>query len=68
MHVACSKYLCARPNAGSPELINGKTVHPATPEQMAKEAPNWVEAGARIIAGCCGTTPEHLARVAAVLK
>jgi len=68
MRTACSKYLAARPNAGLPELINGKTVHPATPEQMAKEAPNWVESGARLISGCCGTTPEHLAKVVAVLK
>jgi len=29
-------------------LIDGKPVHPGTPEQMAKEAPNWVEAGARV--------------------
>ena len=68
MSEACSKYLCVRPNAGSPELVDGKTVHPATPEQMAKEAPNWVKAGARIVAGCCGTTPEHLAKVVAALK
>jgi 5-methyltetrahydrofolate--homocysteine methyltransferase len=68
MGAACNKYLYVRPNAGTPQLINGKTVHPATPEQMAKEAPNWVAAGAKIIGGCCGTTPEHIARVAAMLK
>ena len=68
MGAACSKYLFARPNAGVPELINGKAVHPATPEQMAKAAPNWVKAGARLVSGCCGTTPEHIAKVAAVLK
>ena len=68
MRAACSKYLCAIPNAGTPQLINGKTIHPATPEEMAEEAPNWVAAGARIIGGCCGTTPEHIAKVVAVLK
>ena len=68
MREACSKPLAAKPNAGTPQLINGKTVHPATPEQMANEAPSWVAAGARLIGGCCGTTPEHIAKVAAVLK
>ena len=68
MRKACNKYLATRPNAGVPQLVNGKTIHPGTPEGMAKEALNWVSAGARIISGCCGSTPEHLARVAATLK
>ena len=68
MRAACSKPLAAKPNAGTPQLINGKTVHPATPEQMAKEAPDWVSAGARMVSGCCGTTPEYIAKVIAVLK
>ena len=68
MRAACSKYLVAEPNAGVPELIDGEPVHPGTPEQMAKEAPNWVSAGARLVSGCCGTTREHIAKVMAVLK
>lgn len=68
MRASCSKYLYARPNAGVPELIQGKAVHPGTPEQMAKEALNWVEAGAKLIAGCCGTTPEYIAKVVTALK
>ncbi|MFC1940558.1 homocysteine S-methyltransferase family protein [Chloroflexota bacterium] len=68
MRAACSKPLWARPNAGIPELVDGKAVHPATPEQMVEEAPKWVEAGARIVGGCCGTTLEHMAKVVAVLK
>jgi len=68
MRTACSSYLYARPNAGVPEMINGKAVHPGIPEQMAKEALNWVEAGAKLIGGCCETTPEHIAKVAAAVK
>ena len=68
MGAACNKPLIAKPNAGVPHLVDGNAVHPRTPEQMAEEAPNWVEAGARIICGCCGTTPEHIAKVAAALK
>lgn len=47
-------------NAGSPVVQNGKTVFPETPDQMAARAPDLVKAGANIIGGCCGTTPEHI--------
>ena len=65
---ACSKPLSARPNAGTPQLVDNKTIYPATPDMMAQEAPNWVQAGARIVGGCCGTTPEHIAKVTKALK
>jgi 5-methyltetrahydrofolate--homocysteine methyltransferase len=52
--------LWIKPNAGLPELVDGKTVFRETPEMMAKHVPALVEAGARIIGGCCGTTPEHI--------
>jgi 5-methyltetrahydrofolate--homocysteine methyltransferase len=50
-----------QPNAGSPRLENGQTVYDATPEQMAATAGKLLAAGVRIIGGCCGTTPAHLA-------
>jgi 5-methyltetrahydrofolate--homocysteine methyltransferase len=53
--------LMAMPNAGMPEIENGETVFRETPAQMAEKAPGLVEAGARIIGGCCGTGPEHIA-------
>ena len=68
MGAACDKPLFPKPNAGIPRLINDETVYPATPEQMAEEVPNWIKARARLIGGCCGTTPEHIAKVAAVVK
>ena len=68
MRQACSRPLATRPNAGVPQLVDGKAVHPATPEDMAREAPEWVAAGARLVSGCCGTTPAHLAAVASVIK
>lgn len=52
--------IMAMPNAGMPEIENGETVFRETPEQMAEKAPILVESGARIIGGCCGTTPEHI--------
>jgi len=47
-------------NAGLPEIKNGGIVYPETPEQMRALVPQIVAAGANIIGGCCGTTPEHI--------
>lgn len=68
MRQHCTKPLAARPNAGIPEMVDAAPVHPVTPEAMAQEVPHWIAAGARIVGGCCGTNPEHIAKVAAVIK
>jgi 5-methyltetrahydrofolate--homocysteine methyltransferase len=47
-------------NAGLPRNVDGKDIFPDTPEKMASLAPALVKAGACIIGGCCGTTPEHI--------
>ena len=52
--------LLAKPNAGMPELCDGVTVYRTTPEEFASVGAKLVEAGAAIIGGCCGTTPEHI--------
>ena len=53
-----------QPNAGAPQQVNGRTLYLATPEQMAAAAERLMDAGAHIVGGCCGTTPEHLAAIA----
>ena len=68
MKAACSKYIAARPNAGVPEIVEGKAVYAATPEMYAEAVPHWVAAGASIVAACCGSTPEHIAKMAAALR
>lgn len=50
----------AKPNAGMPELVDGQTRYPETPEWMSARVPRMIDAGARFIGGCCGTTPHHL--------
>lgn len=47
-------------NAGLPQIVDGKDVFLETPEDMAKTVPELIKAGANIIGGCCGTTPEHI--------
>ena len=58
-----------KPNAGLPHLDkSGKPKYDITPEQMAKNIPAWIDAGARIIGGCCGTTPKHLKAIANIVN
>jgi len=55
-------------NAGMPVLENGKSVFKETPEGMASRVRELIDAGANIIGGCCGTTPDHIAAMAKVAK
>jgi 5-methyltetrahydrofolate--homocysteine methyltransferase len=53
--------LLAKPNAGLPQVENGKTVYTLSPEALAAHVPALLESGAQFLGGCCGTTPEHIA-------
>lgn len=53
--------ILAKPNAGMPRLVDGTTVYDTTPEKFAIAGAGLVSAGAGIIGGCCGTTPEYIA-------
>ncbi|QHW34394.1 bifunctional homocysteine S-methyltransferase/methylenetetrahydrofolate reductase [Paenibacillus rhizovicinus] len=55
------------PNAGIPDYVDGKYHYSSTPEYFAESARKFADRGARIIGGCCGTTPEHIAAIAAAL-
>lgn len=55
------------PNAGIPDYIDGKYTYSAGPEYFAETARQFADRGARLIGGCCGTTPEHVAAMAAAL-
>ncbi len=50
-----------QPNAGSPIIANKRTFYRTTPQDMAATATQLLDAGVRIVGGCCGTTPAHLA-------
>jgi 5-methyltetrahydrofolate--homocysteine methyltransferase len=60
--------IMAQPNAGLPVLENMKVLYKETPEEMAAGVPALLEAGARIIGGCCGSTPAHIQRIREVLN
>lgn len=50
-------------NAGLPHLHNGQNVFDETPDITASFVPSLIQAGANIIGGCCGTTPQHIKRI-----
>lgn len=61
--------LSAQPNAGRPRDIDGRNIYLTSPEYMASYARRFVNAGVRLVGGCCGTTPEHIRQIkAAVAK
>lgn len=47
-------------NAGLPKNVDGVDIFPDSPEDMAKQLTKLVDAGANIVGGCCGTTPDHI--------
>ena len=60
--------LIAQPNAGRPERTESGVRFPAGPEEVAEATPGFRRAGATIIGGCCGTTPEHIREIVARLR
>jgi methionine synthase I (cobalamin-dependent) len=59
--------LWVKPNAGLPELEAGRAVWKQTPDEFTSFLPQILEAGANIVGGCCGSGPEHIRRVAALV-
>lgn len=57
-----------QPNAGSPQTVDGKLIYLAKPDEMADLARKLVKAGVKVIGGCCGTNPGHLAAMAAAVR
>jgi 5-methyltetrahydrofolate--homocysteine methyltransferase len=58
----------AQPNAGKPELVDGKAVYKVTPEDFAAAVEKIYSIGINIIGGCCGTSPEHIKALAERIK
>jgi 5-methyltetrahydrofolate--homocysteine methyltransferase len=58
-----------KPNAGLPHADSeGRSVYDVTPEAMGAAAASWLAAGAKVVGGCCGTSPEHLSKIAQTVK
>ena len=69
MHeIAPQTPLIAKPNAGKPRTVGRDVVYDATPEDMAEYARRFVALGARVVGGCCGSTPAHIAAIARAVR
>jgi homocysteine S-methyltransferase len=60
--------LIMQPNAGLPRDVDGRTIYMASPEYMATYTARLIRKGVRFVGGCCGTTPDHIARMAGALR
>jgi methionine synthase / methylenetetrahydrofolate reductase (NADH) len=60
MAAVTRRKLSAMPNAGMPREVGGRHMYMASPEYMASYARHLIHAGAKVVGGCCGTTPEHI--------
>jgi methionine synthase I (cobalamin-dependent) len=63
MAVVAEKPLSAMPNAGLPARVEGRNIYLCSPEYMAQYSRRLLQAGVKIIGGCCGTTPEHVKEI-----
>ncbi len=60
--------LWVKPNAGVPRMVGDSVIYDAGPDDLAEHVRTYVERGARIVGGCCGSTPEHIAAITGVLR
>ncbi len=60
--------LIAKPNAGLPEIVDGKVVYNCTPDEFVQWIPDMLEAGVAVFGGCCGTTAAHIDALQHALK
>ena len=68
MATATTRKLSAQPNAGLPDMIQGRSIYLCSPEYMASYARRFIDAGVRLIGGCCGTTPAHIQAIKAAVR
>jgi homocysteine S-methyltransferase len=60
--------LVAQPNAGRPRDVDGRNLYLCSPEYMAMYARRFINAGVRLVGGCCGTTPDHIRQIAVAVR
>ncbi len=61
-------WLSAQPNAGRPREVEGRNLYLSSPDYLASYARRFIQAGVKLVGGCCGTTPDHIRRIKAVVQ
>lgn len=60
--------LSAQPNAGFPKLVDGRYIYLCSSDYMSKFSKRFIQAGVRMLGGCCGTTPDHMKSIKTVVR
>src|SRR5437868_3084251 len=68
MRTLTNRKLSAQPNAGLPREVGGRQIYMCSPEYMAEYSRRIIQAGAKFVGGCCGTTPAHIKLIADALR
>ncbi len=68
LNKAGAALISAQPNAGHPRVFEGRVLYMSTPEYHAEFARRFIAAGANMVGGCCGTTPEHIKAISAAVR
>jgi homocysteine S-methyltransferase len=68
MAAVTAKRLAAQPNAGMPRTVDGRNLYLCSPEYMAGYARRFIQTGARLVGGCCGTTPDHIKAIKSAVR
>ena len=67
MIAVSDKPICLMPNAGRPQYTDGRMIYLSTPEYFSVYTKRFIDKGVRMLGGCCGTTPEHISKMANAL-
>jgi methionine synthase I (cobalamin-dependent)/5,10-methylenetetrahydrofolate reductase len=67
MIAVSDKPICIMPNAGRPQYTDGRMIYLSTPEYFSVYTKRFIEKGVRMLGGCCGTTPDHISKMANAL-
>jgi methionine synthase / methylenetetrahydrofolate reductase(NADPH) len=68
VRAATTRPISAQPNAGMPRSVEGRNIYLCSPEYMASYARKFLAAGATVVGGCCGTTPEHIRAMSSEIR
>ena len=68
LRTVTNRPLSVQPNAGPPREVEGRTMFLCTPDYLEKSARRFLEVGARLLGGCCGTTPDHIRALAKAVR
>jgi len=68
LRAATDRPIWLKPNAGLPQIVDGRTTYTTPPEEFARHVPELIEAGASFIGGCCGTRPDFIQAITKILR